>query len=76
MFILNNSFKFKDEMIMVLSSALAKNLTFENISDLMEKISLSIYLFFTVNTSHLFCLILLNAWLKKGKFCSKTARIS
>jgi hypothetical protein len=61
MFILNNSFKFKDEMIMVLSSALAKNLTFENISDLMEKISLSIYLFFTVNTSLLFCLILLNA---------------
>jgi hypothetical protein len=61
MFILNNSFKFEDEMIMVLSSALAKNLTFENISDLMEKISLSIYLFFTVNTSHLFCLILLNA---------------
>ncbi len=61
MFILNNSFKFEDEMIMVLSSALAKNLTFENISDLMEKISLSIYLFFTVNTSLLFCLILLNA---------------
>ncbi len=71
-FILNNSFKFKDGFELGFS----KNLTFEKISNLMVKISLSIYLFFTVDMSHLFCLILLNASLKKGKFGSKFTRIS